>query len=51
MQTKTFEMDGRAYTTDAETLEAMQSVRNSPDALAAIMHLGTKAGRIAEATD
>lgn len=52
--TKTFEMDGRGYRADAETLDVLRSVvpaaKASGDvsAVAALMHLGLQAGRIRE---
>lgn len=56
MQTlgRTFEMNGRAYKTDAETLKVLRSVvpgyqaTGDVSAVAAIMWLGLKTGRIRE---
>jgi len=51
---KTFEMDGKAYRTDAETLAVLRDVvpaaKASCDttALFAVMHFGKLAGRIVE---
>lgn len=56
MQTlgRTFEMNGRTYKTDAETLKVLRSVvpgyqaTGDVSAVAAIMWLGLKTGRIRE---
>jgi hypothetical protein len=51
---KTFEMNGIAYETDAETLEVLRSivpsakVSDDNSAVAAVMFLGIKTGRIRE---
>ena len=51
---KTFEMNGLAYETDAETLAVLQSIipgaKSSGDmsAVFAVMHFGLKQGRIRE---
>lgn len=53
--TKTFEMDGKTFRCDAETLEIVRTcvarVKAGADtsALFAVMHWGQKGGRIVEA--
>jgi hypothetical protein len=52
--TKTFEMNGKTYTTDAATLEVLRSIipaaKASDDfsAVTAVMHFGLATGRIKE---
>lgn len=52
MQTKTFEMNGKGYRTDSETLEVLRSIvpdaraANDTSAVQALMDLGLAAGRI-----
>ena len=52
--TVTFEMDGVVYETDKETLAVLRSIIPAakascdPSAVAAVMHLGLKIGRIRE---
>jgi hypothetical protein len=52
--TATFEMNGKAYRTDEETLNVLRSIvpagkaANDMTAIAAVMHLGLATGRIEE---
>ena len=52
--TKTFEMNGRAYRTDAETLRVLRDqvqrfkTTDNPSVVIAILYLGMKAGVIVE---
>lgn len=52
--TKTFEMNGKGYETDAETLDVLRSIvpdakaADDATAVAAVMGLGLAAGRIKE---
>lgn len=52
--TKTFEMNGKAYQTDAQTLEVLRSIvpaaksTGDASAVAVVMELGLQMGRIKE---
>lgn len=52
--TKTFEMNGKGYETDAETLNVLRSIvpaakqAGDASAVAAVMELGLETGRIRE---